>query len=452
MKKIFTLLSVFTLGATSFSQVVFQSDLSSWSAGDPTDWMGTATHTVDLAVTEVTIGATYGTSMASLITTGTSHRRFSTESVTVVPGTAYEIKIWCAGGAGELRTGYYYNNGSAQYIPYNPYMDVFALTGGNLTMLTQTVTVPASATTSGEFIISVINTDNLVGIIIDSVSISSTILPPPTITSIYDIQYTVDASGDSPEAGNVVTTSGIVTGVIAFGGDVDRFFIQDGDGAWNGIYVYENGYTVALGDSVEVTGTVTEYFGLTELTSVTNVTVVTSGNAQPNPVAINTGDAAQEQYECVLVQVTDAICSNADDGFGGFTVSDGSGNRVIDDQVIDTYPIVPTVGNAYEVTGIPFLSFSEVKILPRIAADINVTGFAGIEENNSFTLYPNPANAVVVLNVQPDAVVRIYSVTGALVYEAIGETTIDVSNFEAGIYHVTVLQNETTSTQKLSVQ
>ncbi|MBK6525959.1 MAG: hypothetical protein IPG07_10680 [Crocinitomicaceae bacterium] len=84
-----------------------------------------------------------------------------------------------------------------------------------MTMLTQTVTVPASATTSGEFIISVINTDNLVGIIIDSVSISSTILPPPTITSIYDLQYTVDASGNSPEAGNVVTTSGIVTGVIA---------------------------------------------------------------------------------------------------------------------------------------------------------------------------------------------------------------------------------------------
>jgi hypothetical protein len=74
MKKIFTLLSVFTLGATSFSQVVFQSDLSSWSAGDPTDWMGTATHTVDLAVTEVTNcwRYQYGTSMASLITTGHS--------------------------------------------------------------------------------------------------------------------------------------------------------------------------------------------------------------------------------------------------------------------------------------------------------------------------------------------------------------------------------------------
>jgi hypothetical protein len=105
--------------------------------------------------------------------------------------------------------------------------------------------------------------------------------------------------------------------------------------------------------------------------------VVTSGNAQPTPVAINTGDAAQEQYECVLVQVTDAVCSVADDGFGGFTVNDGSGNRVIDDQVIDTYPIVPTVGNVYQVTGIPFLSFSEVKILPRIAGDIVVTGFAG---------------------------------------------------------------------------
>ncbi|MBK6525960.1 MAG: T9SS type A sorting domain-containing protein [Crocinitomicaceae bacterium] len=81
-----------------------------------------------------------------------------------------------------------------------------------------------------------------------------------------------------------------------------------------------------------------------------------------------------------------------------------------------------------------------------------MTGFAGLEENNAFTIYPNPASAIVVLDVQPDAIVRIYSTSGTLVYEAIGETTIDVSNFAAGIYQVTVLQNETTSTQKLSVQ
>jgi DNA/RNA endonuclease YhcR with UshA esterase domain len=395
--------------------------------------------------------------MASLINTSASHQRFSTQNVTVVAGETYLIEMWVAGAAGQLRTGFY-DATNAAYNTYNSYFNMATESAGNLVLLTQEVTVPAGCT-SGQFILSLHSTDPTyagapfyLGIIVDSVAISATTPTPPTITSIYDIQYTTDISGDSPENGNVVTTSGIVTGVIAFGGDADRFFIQDGDGAWNGIYVYENGYTVALGDSVDVTGTVTEYFGLTEISSVTNVTVVSSGNAQPTPVAISTGDAAQEQYECVLVQVSDALCSVADDGFGGFTVNDGSGNRVIDDQVIDTYPIVPTVGNAYQVTGIPFLSFSEVKILPRVAGDVVVTDFAGIEENNTFTIYPNPSNSVVVLTVQPDAVIRIYSVSGALVYEAVGETTIDVSNFEAGIYQVTVLQNETTSTQKLSIQ
>ena len=49
------------------------------------------------------------------------------------------------------------------------------------------------------------------------------------LTSIYDIQYTTDPSGDSPYEGNPVTTQGIVTGFFYDGGN--RYtFIQDGSG------------------------------------------------------------------------------------------------------------------------------------------------------------------------------------------------------------------------------
>lgn len=449
MKKLYTLLLAVSVGGALNAQVIFQSDLSSWTAGDPDGWMGAATHTVDLAVTEVTFGATYGTSMAQLITTGSAHRRFSTQALTVVPGNSYEIKIWCAGAQGELRTGYYYNNGSAVYTPYNPYIDVFATTGGNLTMLSQIVNVPSAATTSGEFIISVINTDNLVGIVIDSVSISEVAPPPANIVSIYDIQYTTDVSGDSPENGNIVTTYGIVTGVIGFGADADRFFIQDGDGAWNGIYVYENGYTVALGDSVEVTGTVTEYFGLTEITSVTDVTIINSGNAQPNAAVVTTLASAEEQYECVLVQVTDAECTNADAGFGQWTVNDGSGNRLIDDQI---YSYTPLAGNYYNVTGVTFLSFSEVKIYPRISADIEVTGFAGIQENSLGQIYPNPTNQFVNINIDANANFVIYNINGEQVYSGFGNEIVDVTNFASGIYSIQVSKENTVETYRLIVK
>lgn len=448
MKKIFTILSIFSLSATSFTQVIFQSDLSSWSAGEPTDWMGSKTN-LTTAVVQVPFGSSYGGSDVQIANATASHQRFTTQPLSVTDGQTYEIKFWVK-GQGEIRTGLFDDHmptSSAGY-QYNSY---YTINSATATEYTQTITA-LGTNANAEFILSIRNTVGPGHLVIDSVSITATVTPPANVVSIYDIQYTTDGSGDSPEAGNVVTTYGIVTGVIAFGTDEDRFFIQDGNGAWNGLYVYTNTFPVALGDSVEVTGTVTEYFGLTELTSVSDVTIINSGNAQPTAVEINTGDAAQEQYECVLVKVTDAICSVADDGFGGFTINDGSGLRIVDDQVIDTYPVPPVVGNGYEVTGVTFLSFSIVKLLPRIGADIVVTGFAGVEENNEFTIYPNPANSVVVLNVQPDAVVRIYSTTGALVYEAIGETTIDVSNFEAGIYQVTVLQNETTSVQKLSVQ
>lgn len=454
MKKIFTLFSALTLGVASFSQVVFQSDLSSWAAGDPTDWMGSVTNIPPASVVEQTVGVTYGTSMASLINTTASHQRFSTQPVTVTAGSTYLIEMWVAGSMGQLRTGFY-DATNASYNAYNTYFDMAVESAGSLVLLTQEVTVPAGCT-SGQFILSLHSTDPtyagspfFLGIIVDSVAISETTPTPPTVTTIYDIQYTVDVSGDSPEAGNVVTTYGIVTGVIGFGADVDRFFIQDGDGAWNGVYVYDNTYTVALGDSVEVTGTVTEYFGLTEISSVTNVTVINSGNAQPNAVVIPTGSAAQEQYECVLVQVTDGLCNNPDAGFGQFIVNDGSGDRIVDDQI---YQHTATLNDVYEVTGVTFLSFGEVKIYPRIPADINVLGYAGVEENLAFTIYPNPANEMVIVNVAPDAVVRIYSMSGALIYEGIGDMTLDVSNLEAGIYQITVLQNETSTTQKLVVQ
>ena len=66
MKKIFTLLTACTLASLGFSQTVFQSDLSTWATGDPTDWMGTKTSIGSGDVTEVMSGATAGTSVAKL--------------------------------------------------------------------------------------------------------------------------------------------------------------------------------------------------------------------------------------------------------------------------------------------------------------------------------------------------------------------------------------------------
>ncbi len=185
----------------------------------------------------------------------------------------------------------------------------------------------------------------------------------PTITTIYEIQYTEDPNGNSPLVNQIVTTRGVVSAVYG-----DKFWLQDGYGPWNGIYVY---YTVTpgpqIGDSVIVNGKVVEYFNLTEISPVYSLEILSSGNPVANPTVLQTGSVGQEQHESTLVRVT-GVCTNPNAGYGMFVLNDGSGEILVDD-VLYSYP-TPTANNSYTVTGILYYSYSEWKILPRSADDI----------------------------------------------------------------------------------
>ncbi|WP_439942812.1 endonuclease/exonuclease/phosphatase family protein [Streptomyces sp. BBFR115] len=115
---------------------------------------------------------------------------------------------------------------------------------------------------------------------------------------IHDIQ---GATRTSPYAGQKVTdVAGIVTGVRGYGSS-KGFWLQDptpdADPATSeGVFVFTSSAPkVAVGDSVTVTGTVSEYVpggvssGNQSVTEITKpvVTVVSSGNAVPAPVVIS---------------------------------------------------------------------------------------------------------------------------------------------------------------------
>ncbi|MGW4322892.1 endonuclease/exonuclease/phosphatase family protein [Streptomyces sp. NPDC004684] len=115
---------------------------------------------------------------------------------------------------------------------------------------------------------------------------------------IHDIQGTTRTS---PYAGQKVTdVAGIVTGVRGYGSS-KGFWLQDptpdADPATSeGVFVFTSSAPkVAVGDSVTVTGTVSEYVpggvssGNQSVTEITKpvVTVVSSGNAVPAPVVIS---------------------------------------------------------------------------------------------------------------------------------------------------------------------
>ena len=179
--------------------------------------------------------------------------------------------------------------------------------------------------------------------------------------TIVEIQGT---DADSPYNGQSVTTTGIVTAIVA-----NSYFIQDGTALRSGIYIYDQTNSPAIGDEVTLTGTVDEYFELTEIINVTSFSINSSNNTLPNPISLSTGDANNEDYEGMLVTVQNATCTNTDIGFGEWQVNDGSGALAVDDLI---YLFSPDLNIDYGVTGILTYSFSAYKIEPRSMDDVEI--------------------------------------------------------------------------------
>ncbi len=197
-------------------------------------------------------------------------------------------------------------------------------------------------------------------------------------TTIHDIQYTTDPSGDSPMKGQVVTVTAEVTGEpYAYGGS--SFYIQDANAPWSGINVYDSGFSgrgliIGEGDSITITGTVDEYHGKTELTNITSITVDSVGVFSIKPQVLTTGELADstgnaESWEGVLVQVKNVDITNPDLGNGEWSIDDGSGDVKVDDAA-KYYFWQAEYANCLSVTGPLDYTYSQFKIIPRLANDI----------------------------------------------------------------------------------
>ena len=186
--------------------------------------------------------------------------------------------------------------------------------------------------------------------------------------TIYDIQYTTDPSGNSPLLDSTVTTVGIVTATDGS----SKHFLQDGAGAWNGIYIYDSGNTYTVGDEISITAEVNEYYNQTQLYNVDTVIVASSGNTLPAPELLTTYVVSSEEaYEGVLVKVMNATCVDTANSYGEWEVDDGSGPCVADDIF---YGFSPTLGTAYDVAGPVAYTYGAYKIEPRDASDIVEAG------------------------------------------------------------------------------
>lgn len=174
--------------------------------------------------------------------------------------------------------------------------------------------------------------------------------PPPPVTEaeIFQIQ---GAGLASPLAGQKVRTlDNLVTAVGPEG-----FFIQTPDDradasaeTSNGLYVFTNSTpAVQVGDQVDVTGTVAEFFELTEISGPT-VTVDSTGN--PLPAVVGFDETlpspsqpqpanAMERFEGMIVRVENGTATGPTDRFGDVTIVAGP-DRVFREPGI-LYPGLP---------------------------------------------------------------------------------------------------------------
>jgi endonuclease I len=201
--------------------------------------------------------------------------------------------------------------------------------------------------------------------------------PATTLSALQSYSLPVDVTihaiqgetSTSPYDGVLVMTHGVVTARYT-----SLFVIQDGSGAWNGVWA-QAAAIPTVGDSVVVRGRVTESAGSGNAgnTILSDAIVVSSapGAPLPEPVLVSTAALMAEQYEGVLVAIESAVCTNPTSGYGEWEVNDGSGPGRADDL---GYDFTPILGTSYDVVGPVAYNSNHFKIEPRDEDDVAWAG------------------------------------------------------------------------------
>eukprot|EP00968_Pinguiococcus_pyrenoidosus_P002994 scaffold178_cov255-Pinguiococcus_pyrenoidosus.AAC.10 len=211
---------------------------------------------------------------------------------------------------------------------------------------------------------------------------------PATVATIEDIQAVDDEGGtgdfecfNSKLLGAKVQTGGVVTGILRH-----SFFIQDA------------GFAIAVtldpsddrlqivdqGDEVRVTGVVREFGGFTEITDVTELTVVSKENPvlaqpiQPGDLGLQCNEGG-EALEGLLVTMTNVEIVRVHDRFEEvFVRGEDGGVTEVSGEIYGT--LVKDLEEAFgrdvlgeviqSVTGVARYSFGNYEVVPRDATDV----------------------------------------------------------------------------------
>jgi large repetitive protein len=207
-------------------------------------------------------------------------------------------------------------------------------------------------------------------------------------TTIYKIKDRMGAM--AVPLGQVVS----VTNALVTGKGSNGFFVQVKSTLTNGmpdpayvsanfsgLFVFTGAASpfltaVTVGNRVTVTGTVTDFFGQTELDGVSDVTVTSMMvEAPPAPVMataaeVTTGGTRAAALEGVVVRTGGAAITAVNAAAGEFTVMEPGGGSLVVDDFLFVQPM-PMVNQTFaSLTGILAFRNSASKLEPRSAADL----------------------------------------------------------------------------------
>lgn len=174
-------------------------------------------------------------------------------------------------------------------------------------------------------------------------------------------------------AGQTATVTGIVTCVNPTSSG--SYFIQDSTA---GINVYNTSLspTPQLGDKIQVTGPMTLYKGLLEMTpAAPDVSIVSSANPLPEPKVVTIDQLGDNQSQ--LIKLKNVTLGNINTG-GSTTLTDDAGNSTVIYQIPTLSGI--NAGDKVDVIAIDS-AYNTPELLVRSAADIVKTGSISAARN-----------------------------------------------------------------------
>jgi len=199
------------------------------------------------------------------------------------------------------------------------------------------------------------------------------------ITSIADVRAYM-ADNEPTVSGNLANydVQFTVTGVVFNGPELGPIrYIKDNTGYFA---VYGGGTfdDVVPGDSIIATGDLIEFANLGEISNVlpANMTVVSSGNAIPEPIDITFEDY-NEDFESTLVRLSDVVfqTSGTFSGNTNYDLVDADGN-IMEIRVNTSTPLVgtPIPNDTITMLGIMSQFQDFYQVLPRVLTDFQFGG------------------------------------------------------------------------------